>query len=636
MMQYSQELKKALDEMPIRTLHLKIIVLDFQERPIKEIQGMSQSGNISINGSAAMRRTINLSMFALKENSNLEDLNNLIALNKKIKVSVGYQSPIDFVDETIIWFECGTYVISSASVSISTTGATINITAKDKMVQLDGSIGGIFPASVTFHEYEQLYADNTSEKIRPTIYQIIREAVHTYGQIPYEKIKIFDLNSKQLTLVKYQGNSKLGFKLDYSSFKEIDNYDVNYPLIYEQGTDIGYLESDFIYPGELVFAAGETVTALLDKIVQTLGNYEYYFAINGDFIFQEKKNYIYNEVVSFWDILNTNYLKAYPEEWYTEIFNDTKATISLNNNPKYDNIKNDFIVWGKKEKGNGITVDIRYHLMVETKPVLNLCKQYLYKIQEEGLTYYQVSPELVSNTSWVLIGKPCLEWREELYRDALIRSAFGETDGFCDAELLEEWRKLYDTMTDYATKIQSGYWDGWNYNLLQDPGAITYWLDFLDTSSYLSQYNVSAIGRRSKIEKNDKCSYLFKNAVPEVLFATQPLSLEEKVEFIERYEDKGYSICFSSEDFINNKLSISSTGISAYEIIQNLLYTHLVYNSSITINCLPKFYLEPNTLIYLKNLENNIQGRFVINQMTLPLDYKGTMQIQATQALPQI
>lgn len=639
MIQYSKELKKALDIMPIRILYLKILLLDFQEKPIREIQGISQSGNISINGSAAIRRTINLTMFANKENNRLEDLDNLIALNKKISVQIGYNSPIPAETGPIVWFNCGTYIIASASTSISTSGATIAITAKDKMVALDGSVGGVFPASVTFHEYEEIYTEDHIELIHPTIYQIIREAVHTYGGQPYEKIKILDINSTQLILVKYLGESKLGFKIDYSAFQEVEDYNINYPITFEYGQDVGYLETDFTFPGELVFSAGETVVSLLDKIVQTLGNYEYFFDLDGNFIFQEKKNYLYNEIVSFNDILNIGYLKEYPEEWYSEIFNDTKSIISLNYSPKYENIKNDFIVWGKKELANGITSDIRYHLMIEKKPPLILCKQYLYQIINGNSKYFMVSNKnnLANEENGIsLIGRPCAEWREELYRQALLRSNTGDTDGYCDAELLTEWRKMYDTMAIYAAEQEEGIWDGWNYSLLQDPGLLTYWLDFLDTNSSLSQYSVSVIGRRSKVIKEDKCSQLFKNDIPEVLFAYPPMDLDEKERIIERNKSRGYSICFGTKDFVENKLGISSTGATAYDLIKNLLYQHLVYNTSITINCLPKYYLEPNTLIYIKDTESNIQGRFTINQITLPLDYKGTMSIQATQALSQI
>ena len=624
----SEKLKKALDEMPVRVLYLKLLLLDFKENPIREIQGISQSGNISINGSAAIRRTISLSMFATKENNNLEDLNNLISLNKKVKVQVGYESPLPEETGPIVWFECGIYFISSANLSISVSGATISLTAKDKMVQLDGSVGGTFPASVTFHEYEEVYTEDNIVKVHPTIYQIIREAVHTYGAIPYDRIKIFDLSDTQLTLVKYLGDKILGFTSDYSNFKELDDYSADYPITFTYGEDVGYLESEFTYPGELVFSAGENIVSLLDKIVQTLGNYEYFFDIEGNFIFQQKRDQLYNNLVSLEDILKIGYLKPYPESWYSEIINDTKSVVSLNYSPKYDNIKNDFIVWGKKQSTSGFTSEIRYHLVIEKKPVLNLCKKYLYLVNKS--TYVALNKP-VEQDNYELKGYPCEEWREELYRQALMKE---EPDGYCEAELLSEWRKMYDTMADWASQdTETKMYDGWNYTLLSDPGQLNYWLDYIDTNDIISQYSVSAIGRRSKVITNNDCHALFKNEIPQILFC---LATEDKNEVFARNKDKGYNICFASQTFINNKLGISSVAASAYDLIKDLLYQYLVYNTSISISMLPKYYLEPNTLIYIKNTDNNIQGRFVINQMSLPLSYNGLMSISATQALSKI
>jgi hypothetical protein len=67
--------------------------------------------------------------------------------------------------------------------------------------------------------------------------------------------------------VKYLGDKILGFTSDYSNFKELDDYNADYPITFTYGEDVGYLESEFTYPGELVFSAGENVVSLLDKIV---------------------------------------------------------------------------------------------------------------------------------------------------------------------------------------------------------------------------------------------------------------------------------------------------------------------------------------------------------------------------------
>jgi hypothetical protein len=36
-----------------------------------------------------------------------------------------------------------------------------------------------------------------------------------------------------------------------------------------------------VYPGDLVAAAGETVTSVLDKIVNMLGEFEYFYDLQG-------------------------------------------------------------------------------------------------------------------------------------------------------------------------------------------------------------------------------------------------------------------------------------------------------------------------------------------------------------------
>ena len=85
-----------------------------------------------------------------------------------------------------------------------------------------------------------------------------------------------------------------------------------------------------------------------------------------------------------------------------------------------------------------------------------------------------------------------------------------------------------------------------------------------------------------------------------------------------------------------NYFATSSTGNSAYDEIRNLLYQHLMYTDSITITCQPKFYLEPNQLIYVEDSKSGILGDYVINSFSLPLAYNGTMTINASVALTRV
>jgi len=55
--------------------------------------------------------------------------------------------------------------------------------------------------------------------------------------------------------------------------------------MYTKGEDVGYKLTDFTYPGELILKPGDTVVTLLNKIKETLGNFEYYYDVWGHFIF---------------------------------------------------------------------------------------------------------------------------------------------------------------------------------------------------------------------------------------------------------------------------------------------------------------------------------------------------------------
>jgi hypothetical protein len=60
----------------------------------------------------------------------------------------------------------------------------------------------------------------------------------------------------------------------------------------EFGQTAGYRTTDLIYPGELISSVGETLTSILDKIKNMLGEFEYFYDIDGRFVFQKKKTYV--------------------------------------------------------------------------------------------------------------------------------------------------------------------------------------------------------------------------------------------------------------------------------------------------------------------------------------------------------
>lgn len=623
---------KIFNDISLLQKQIRITILDYKEKGIREVSGLCSNGSISVNGNSSLRRTLTLTMIASQENNNLENLDNLIALNKKIKIEIGYNNG----DNNYIWKSQGIYIISQASLTVNTSNSTINIQAKDKMSKLNGMAGGTFPASIIFHEYEQIHEDGTITLEQPTIYEIIREAVHDYGEEPYHNIKINDLDTMGNMAVAYAGSNKyIAFRDQYIEYKETDEEITDYPLVFQKGENIGYRPVPLTFPGELQMAAGNTVTQLLDKIVQTLGNYEYFYNLDGEFVFQKKKNYLNNEIFQIKDLMVSNYIQLYPENWFSEIFNGEKGLISINNSPKYENIKNDYVVWGQKTLSSSEKILIRYHLVIEEKPDIQYASQYMYEEKIGSCPIYSFSTVPLDLPHLKLIGRPCYEWREELYRQALLRQSQGDTSAFYDEELLAEWRNIFDTMGDWSYQKENGEWEGWNLNLLKDPSQLNYWLDFLDSNSELLKYSVSAIGRRSKVLDKKECSSLFPSQVPELYFFEKPKTFEERQALLDLQETNNFDYIFVSSNFINNSLSTSNSAASAYDFLKELLYQNLTYNTNITITCLPIYDLEPNTLIYINSLKTQTVGRFVVNSITIPLNYNGTMTIQASQALAQ-
>ena len=53
------------------------------------------------------------------------------------------------------------------------------------------------------------------------------------------------------------------------------------------------------------------------------------------------------------------------------------------------------------------------------------------------------------------------------------------------------------------------------------------------------------------------------------------------------------------------------------------------YNETVTITSVPIYYLEPNTIISAEDEQRKVNCYYIINKISLPLDYKGTMSITA-------
>lgn len=391
---------RLLDNQRLKTTYTKIIILNNQELPLETIEGRVSGGTLNINGSSAVRRTGSITFVAKEEDNNLEDIDNILSLNKRIKIYIGFENNITSIYNKIIWFPLGVFVITQPSISHGTSGVSISLSFKDKMCLLNGECGGGLPASVVFHEYDQLDSKGKVTSIPQRIYDIIQTLVCNYGGEPISKIFINDIDLEIKQIVRWTSNKILYLNTKTSQYTTVKPDDMDGIISFEYNEDIGYVYTDFVYPGELVSGIGENVCSILDKIKNTLGNYEYFYDIEGNFVFQEIKNYLNNsyDATDSYRLdngrrveLNKNGLAILNDTNYNVDFNSANSsvytfeegsglTLSYSNSPIYTNIKNDFHIWGKNADG----LAIHYHFAIKDKPTKINTYQVVFLRDENG------------------------------------------------------------------------------------------------------------------------------------------------------------------------------------------------------------------------------------------------------------
>jgi hypothetical protein len=125
----------------------------------------------------------------------------------------------------------------------------------------------------------------------------------------------------------------------------------------------------------------------------------------------------------------------------------------------------------------------------------------------------------------------------------------------------------------------------WHKNVFIAPNNLNYWLDFLDTdeSAGLNQFSVSAIGARTKVDNNSKPTAIFYKDIPNVLLLSENSSIKNS-------QLTGYDKLRLSQAK-KNLFSKSSAFLSTKDVADTLLYNHAHCAESITINCIPVYYL---------------------------------------------
>ena len=87
---------------------------------------------------------------------------------------------------------------------------------------------------------------------------------------------------------------------------------------------------------------------------------------------------------------------------------------------------------------------------------------------------------------------------------------------------------------------------------------------------------------------------------------------------------------------MQNYFAISAQGKSAQDELNNLLYQHTCSKENVNLTAVPIYYLQPNTRVFVKDDNTGINGEYIVNKVTVPLQYNGTTAITATKAVERI
>jgi hypothetical protein len=161
---------------------------------------------------------------------------------------------------------------------------------------------------------------------------------------------------------------------------------------------------------------------------------------------------------------------------------------------------------------------------------------------------------------------------------------------------LAEWRKLFNPTNDEWESTNY-----WNPNIEKAPESLDYWLDFIS----LPSYSVTNIGRRAIAKRDDKISSLWRGDIPPIIF----YEWKDSEDALKKEAETGY-VAFNISSSFRKNFSIGSIPSTALETIRSLILTHLSYNMTVSITCLPIYDLEVNKLIYIFNEKTGVNGSY--------------------------
>lgn len=722
----------SLAEERVKEHYIKIIVLDWNEKEVAEVQSTINSGSININGDSSLRRSGSLSTNLDPAIYDVDDVNSLFSLNKKIKIEKGLKNPSStlYQDYPVIWFPLGIYVITGLSVNYQTNGSIqLNISIQDKMCLLNGTVAGSLPAAMnvdTITTIDEITGEAITKKA--TIKQIIRELVNHWGGEQLGNILITGIPDNVLSVREWI--SSLPLLIDISTneiFKNTaelpnmvipeqktlmekilaasdpstceipdggwqlkDEYSGLYYL-YNKGEICGREWVPFCYTGSdkgLIANAGASISSVLDTIVNYLGNVEYFYNVDGQFVFREKPNNLNKTRAN--DILKVTAGEVTYDDIASEaasatkfVFNDTMLISAITKAPNILNVKNDFVVIGQR------TIDkqkfvITYQTCIDDTPQVPdkddtfvVCyyydtsdklvkaavpQDYSYTAMETmsnpaaGVFYYCsfIDGDTSTSTRFDNAQEGMYYWSNNkfnlYYEDKEQTIVSKKTNTVLYKEMQWQTYQYYKDMQQEALGLATSYYyarlkNEWPrvfdlkknqyYDAIQkDSYNADFYLEIIDSNTEVGrQYSIPKISRRTYVYNNTKINCLFEPAEQgEYVFILDTANVEQ-IETEVRRQNSNYNFITVTEDWLNKNTQQKTYWLSAYSVMRDLLYQYTHYNETIQLTTIPLYFLEANCQIELGLTNEKLSGKYWVKSVSVPLDSNGTMNISTTKLL---
>lgn len=155
-----------LIQLKSRNSRVKIEVLNFDFQTISSLEERTVSGNISVDATADIRRTCNISLIAKDLQKTMISSTGEIWIDKYIKVYQGIDDPRN--NDTTVWWNMGIFLINNPNTVYNATSNTITFEGLDLMAKLTGRRNGQLPAIATLVPA----GSNIADVVKKTIVQL--------------------------------------------------------------------------------------------------------------------------------------------------------------------------------------------------------------------------------------------------------------------------------------------------------------------------------------------------------------------------------------------------------------------------------------------------------------------------------